>query len=312
MSRGLSENFMHDLSSGKLAAFLDVAKNDHTLTLEIRYDYVNIYYRGGNLFRITPSDGDYKISFDENYCEQHKDAVREMDSWNYAQWIEKKPFLKSEMDSWFSQNQKSEKEFQQMILRENNFSSGANSTDYYIADVEYAIGDSRYDMLAIKWLSTSASRKSQKNISPAIIEVKYGDDALSGHSGIKDHFSKALKQFSKNDAVNLLCKDIETIYNQKLSLGLINVSSKTDIAVKRDEKLEYILVLINHKPAKSVLSRELKDFCSTDEYNKFKQLFDVKIAKACFMGYGLYEKYMVSIEEFIEEIEALEADKDKK
>ena len=67
--RGLSEDFMKDLLKGELKGFLSAVKNDDTLCLEIRDNYINIYYRGGNLCRIKPSrtDAKYAMTFDERY-----------------------------------------------------------------------------------------------------------------------------------------------------------------------------------------------------------------------------------------------------
>lgn len=63
------------------------------------------------------------------------------------------PRYKREMDGWFHRNSKNEREFQQLMARVNN---AAGSTDYYIADMEYAemteLG-ARFDMVAFKWLS---------------------------------------------------------------------------------------------------------------------------------------------------------------
>jgi hypothetical protein len=66
MGRGLSDKFMRDLKEGgSIHCFLEAVKRDDTLSLEIRDNYVNIYYRGGNLFRITPKEpSSYSIYFD--------------------------------------------------------------------------------------------------------------------------------------------------------------------------------------------------------------------------------------------------------
>ena len=52
LKRGLSETFMKDLSQGHLKPILDLAIRDHTLCLQIRNDYINIYYRGGNILKL--------------------------------------------------------------------------------------------------------------------------------------------------------------------------------------------------------------------------------------------------------------------
>ena len=53
------------------------------------------------------------------------------------------------MDKWFHEHPKYEREFQQIILRENNNSGKiSRATDYYIVDIEYqdTENSSRFDM----------------------------------------------------------------------------------------------------------------------------------------------------------------------
>ena len=73
--RGLSKNFMNDLKYDKLKNFLTSVKEDDTLSLEIRNNYINIYYRGGNIFRIENCPSGYKVHFDINYCSKYKDKI---------------------------------------------------------------------------------------------------------------------------------------------------------------------------------------------------------------------------------------------
>ena len=49
--RRLSGAFMDDLAQGVLSPLRDRVLADRSLCLEIRDDYLNIYYRGGNLLR---------------------------------------------------------------------------------------------------------------------------------------------------------------------------------------------------------------------------------------------------------------------
>lgn len=51
--RSINKRFINELLQGELSYFLSEVKNNITLSLEIRDGYINIYYRGGNLLRIT-------------------------------------------------------------------------------------------------------------------------------------------------------------------------------------------------------------------------------------------------------------------
>lgn len=88
-------------------------------------------------------------------------------------WIEAIPFLKQEMDWWFHLYPKTEREFQQLMVRENNFGGTAKSTDYFICDIEYANENGRFDLIAAHWRSSSIHRKDNKNVGLAFIEMKY-------------------------------------------------------------------------------------------------------------------------------------------
>jgi hypothetical protein len=68
--RALSISFMKDLLTpdGVLHPLLERIKQDHTLMLSIRKDYINIYYRGGNILRVKEqSAGSYSSYFNEEY-----------------------------------------------------------------------------------------------------------------------------------------------------------------------------------------------------------------------------------------------------
>ena len=44
LKRGLSDQFIKDLNDGVLSPILEAVKNDNNLILEIRNDYIDIYY----------------------------------------------------------------------------------------------------------------------------------------------------------------------------------------------------------------------------------------------------------------------------
>ena len=298
--RGLSKKFINDLKEGRLALLLEAIQNDDTLCLEIRENYINVYYRGGNICKVEVDENEeYKFTFDSNYADKHKDVIEKtFENREVKDIVENLPILKSEMDVWFSKHPKAEREFQQLILRENNCGTVSNDTDYYIADIEYANNEngSRFDMLGIKWLSTSQARRNPNDLRLAFIEVKYGDNALTGDAGIQKHI-KDIYTFLKNEE-NEIYKEAENLINQKVDLNIIKISK--NITLEKN-KPEFILLCANHKPVKTTLKRELEEVVKTEEYKKLKEMCDLKIATSSLMGYGLYDSCMISIEDFINE-----------
>ena len=72
--RHIDSRFVNDLLYGELAYFGSQVKNNRNiLSLEIRNGYINIYYKGGNLLKITQKRKGYSFYFDVKYC-KHKDG----------------------------------------------------------------------------------------------------------------------------------------------------------------------------------------------------------------------------------------------
>ena len=153
----------------------------------------------------------------------------------------------------------------------------------------------RFDLVGIRWIS--GSRRNIKLPSLALFELKYGDGSLASNSGIYKHFSD-LNKFCSDGRIKSLLLEAQTQFNQKVELGLIKDMDKY-IEINAEEKPEYILLFANHKPTKSVLKRELKK--AYTEYPNLSEHFDIKVATASFIGYGLYSKNMIPIDEFIKE-----------
>jgi len=75
--RKLEDHFLEDLKTGLLNALLNYVKADNTLDLEIRENYINIYYRGGNLLRVKWIRSTYNYFFDEKYLTQSPLALKQ-------------------------------------------------------------------------------------------------------------------------------------------------------------------------------------------------------------------------------------------
>ena len=298
--RGLSNEFIATLNSSKgigLKRVLDRVNSDSTLALEIRENYINIYYRGGNLLKIGEKDGVYSAFFDTQYINTGRSytlpsTLAKVS--DVAEWLDKIPLLKNEMDLWFGKNPKNEREFQQLLVRENNFKGAAKGTDYYISDIEYANTEGRFDLIAVYWPSSSSERKDNKNVGLALIEMKYLDGALRGKAGIIEHIQDMKNYLDPaNNNLVLLKDEMKQVFNQKQALGLLD--NQKQIEKFNDRKPEYIFVLTNHDPDSKILY---------DELQKVKAIandlpFDLKFATSNFMGYGLYKQNIYGLDDFI-------------
>jgi len=303
--RGLSQSFIYALKSDSdlgLSRLLRTVKMDDTLCLEIRENYINIYYRGGNLIKLEEKHGIYSAFFDRNYILEGKstslpEQINQQDLASYddvTAWLDAIPDMKQEMDYWLHIHPKDEREFQQLMVRENNFSGTAKGTDYFICDIEYSDTQGRFDLIAAEWPSSGAQRKNNRNIGLAFIEMKYMDKSMKGSSGILGHLRSMEKYYQDNNYnFTTLKKEMRTTFNQKLELGLID--NQKPIECFNDHIPSFILVIANHDPDSGILIRELREI----EGFVADLPFECKFAASNFMGYGLYKQNIFGLEEFM-------------
>ena len=285
--RTLNDVFLKDLKEGKLFPLTDAIKSDSSLCLELRGDYVNVYYRGGNLIKVTQTGNEYKFFFDENYFEAGERITLPDEHEGVDAWLVVLPKLKHALDRWLGKRHRDEREFQQILLRDNNFGRIARSTDYYICDVEYQIECGRFDLIAVHWPSNPITRKQPNDRRLVFIEMKYGDGALEGDAGLHKHIEDVYSYLS-DQTVNSLKQEMVGIFNQKRTLGLIDCGK--DLSTFSNEKPILLLVFANHDPGKS----KLRDVLGCLRESPHAELY---VATASFMGYGLYEQGVHKIDE---------------
>jgi hypothetical protein len=297
---------MHDLNSdqGLLQPILQRVRLDESLMLAIRDNYINIYYRGGNLLRVKEqTNGTYTSFFDEKYRKHIKLPSATIKSTAEATaWVDAFPYLKEAIDLFLSIHNKPEREFQQVVARENNFSTISNDSEYFISDIEFAdsVLSARFDMLAIRWLASE--RKNGSNCRPALIEMKYGDGALAGKSGLLEHLQDMHKLISDKNKYEALLQTITSQFEQLADLGLLNFKrckKETKIELVAATKPEVIFVLANHNPRSTTLASILKTLANDPEkIAKYAECFDLRFFVSHFAGYGLHSDCMLTLSQF--------------
>ena len=284
--RSLGDGFLSALADGCLAELTATVKSDATLCLELRGNYINVYYRGGNLMALRErgqSTDDFSVSFDTKYFAGGDEialpdrAIRNRD--DLDRWLASWPVLKRAMDHWLSTTRANdEKEFQQLAARDNNFGSVARGTDYYVCDLEFQSELGRFDMIAVHWPSETGARRQATNRRLVFVEVKYGDSAfgnLHDHVGHVNDFAADVHRLER------FKQDMVRVFNQKRELGLIDCGKNLESF--SDEPPILLLMFANHDPQKSDLSKKLRSLPATAHV-------DIRVATASFLGYGLYER----------------------
>ena len=292
--RGLSPEFMEVLKDGFIAPLLERVRKDRTLCLELREDYINVYYRGGSLLKVSRKDDVYDAFFDPEYLTESDASVSPplpdpclREERDVRRWLEALPRLKNEMDIYFGEHPKEEREVQQMLVRDNNFGGLARSTDYYVCDIEYATENGRFDMVAVRWPSSPAERKRQSGHRLVLAEVKHGDGALGGQAGLREHVMDMYRHMDDQATVAALKAEMVRVFRQKHELGLIDCVK--ELLGFSDELPIPLLILANHDPDKSKLGGVLEKLSHTHP--------GLRVASASLLGYGLYDRTMLTVPE---------------
>ena len=170
----------------------------------------------------------------------------------------------------------------------NNFGRIARSTDYYVCDIEYRHEKKQFDLVAVYWPSEPKERKEAKDRQLVFIEMKYGDNALEGSSGVYSHIKDVNQFLLQREDVKAFKKDMVDVFNQKRFLGLVDCGK--DLESFSDERPVLLLVLADHDPGSSKL-REILDALPDSPHA------ELRIATASFMGYGLYQQGIHTIDE---------------
>lgn len=226
----------------RLLEFVSAVNNDADLDLQIRSNYLDIYYRGGCLLNIRGFMWKHLIfAFDDKYFER-KDGQNKK-SWlptrnsedNSRIWLDSLQKLKDTMDGWFGdENNNDERQLQQQIC--SNSTRNPWSGWLYL-DVEYAawlhgkrennevdlsVGRRlcKFDLIAVK----REDLTSPGPLTIYVVELKQGNGALEGKAGLIAH-AKDLHQFMSNDidvkALDAFKDSVRNIIREKSELGLL-------------------------------------------------------------------------------------------
>lgn len=207
--RNINEEFVKALLSGELSFFFSQVKaNRDTLSLEIRNGYINIYYKGGNLLKIMQKAKGYSFYFDVKYCKHtnqtgNETIIRSLSHNNLQDYITNFDNLKKEMDLWFADHPKEERDYQHNLLVNNSC----------IVDIEYQVARRmRLDMLVV------ADHKL------VIVENKYGNGAITGNASVSKHYADMCEVLETPELYKELIDSVCSISKCKKALGLTEKS----------------------------------------------------------------------------------------
>lgn len=306
--RAISQKLLNYLKPEKKeeSNILKIVKHDRTLNIEFRGNRIIVYYRGCAILTVNET-GSMKMNEKKYYSHVDKDGKKQYE-------IEQIKPTKENLDEYFMHaklaidkfngyvKENAETETQQLIVKENNYSSVSNDTDYFIIDIEYKTPEGKeFDIIALNWESKSYDRShpSPKNLGITVFELKYGCNAIGSGSkatskksaSISDHlndYKNFVNGYPKEDFI----EDMLMVFVQKCKLGLIEFgNSKNDhykdlLNAEGKIKPEYSkipldfgYIFANYKPKSDVLRQQIESIPESEDF---------LYIESSFMGYGLY------------------------
>lgn len=235
---------------GKLGGLIEMVKNDDELVLQIREDYFNVYYKGGNMLKVSSENS---FQFDYNYfkCEISLDTQEQRkkridkrrsileslkNTRDYKTFIDE---MKKLMDKyWIWLYNEKHRNLHEKNTQHALCISNTESTDYTIIDLEFQVSTRKdctyhYESSSLPRhpgiyvceksprLDIIAVRNSDRRL--CVIELKNGLDALVGKSGIGDHADSFEGSIGKNHLAELtFTKEMEKVVSDKKRLKLLS------------------------------------------------------------------------------------------
>ena len=242
LGRGIhNEKFLNALKFGKLKPLMDVIKNDSQLDVQIRNNYLSIYYVGGNIAKVN---SEKSVEFDEKYfytdmkknptkfIDDHttqnltklrKKLINKFKEGNFEEYFSE---AKEVMDKWFELKPNPERNEQHQLSIQNRY----GKSDYTIIDIEYQVStlskfvceylrdngkprEPRFDIIAV-----------DKAGKICVIELKKGSGALRGKSGLEEHYK------CYNESIGRMhepfMQEMQILLDQKQDLNLIDPKVK--------------------------------------------------------------------------------------
>lgn len=283
-----SNELWKKLTEGAYQEIINYAsKRENDLDVQIRDNYLNIYYQGGNLLRIHPRT----LFFDEFYFHRGAKDLRKTqlierandgDKTCIARWESYKKQrdnmletlkndgmgtysaeMKKIMNEWESDLNTigishDEKNEQQQISMNNR-----GTTPYTVIDLEYAVSTTsafsyngklekkvpRFDIIAV-----------DKTGQLYVIELKTGLGAIDNDSGIGPHMD-CFKHTIGRDENNIFVSEMAGLLKQKKELSLIDKSIKID-----EKKKPLFIFAFSDKPGENLYNNFI-DACREKGYN---------------------------------------------
>ena len=253
--RGLKEPFLRCLQTGFLSGITEKVRADKDLDLQIRENYLNIYFKGHALLKLSERlGGGYRVEIHEKFLGGRPidDLVDEETTEVFLSRI---PYLKERI---IQHGTGLETEYEQLIIRANNWER-RNNSEYFIIDRQYAVNRLRFDLTGFFWDSKKPNKGD--TVPLCLMEVKFGlnQDIQNLHEQLGDYYNAMKTRFAA------IAEEAEILFKQKLKLGLIDQSEGRLIAMetleisRNIEKCQFLIVLVDYNPRSTLFKKAVSE-----------------------------------------------------
>ena len=250
LGRGIhNKKFVESLKNGNLRQMFKILNTENDLDVQIRNDYLNIYYKGGNIAKVNSENS---VGFDKfyfyldmkeiptKYIKEDEMIVKELtiqrdlliSKFKGKMYKDYFGEAKVIMDKWLKENPKPERMEQHKLSIENQY----NNSDYTIIDLEYQVSTKsdfactyipkgkdnpkkpRFDIIAIN-----------KQGKLCVIELKKGTGALKNTSGLKEHWGCYKQSIGGN--YQPFMNEMKRLLEQKQAFNLIDKRVKIKLPI---------------------------------------------------------------------------------
>ena len=249
------------------SGILEAVKNDADLALFLRGDYATVYYKTLQILKINSASAVINEKYlgkktEDKHARYEKIIIPGKYGKNWSGYFE---YTKERIDDYQKESNhgKSEKEYQQMLIKQNKYPQ----SDYQIIDVEYAQNsiipndsNKRFDAVAIH-------RTKANEWGLVFIELKVGNGAVYGKkSGVSDHLKSAGKFYAelvrKNKEKDLY-DDLDEVIKQLHELELLPV----EVKISRKIRPQMIFAMADFKvdKHKKGMDKVIYDFLKSED-----------------------------------------------
>jgi hypothetical protein len=253
--RKLSDTFMATLTDGFLSPLRERVVCDKDLDLQIREDYLSIYYKGNSLVRLSEGSGKrFRAAIHPKFRADLEidDLTNEKTT---KEFLVRIPTIKENIIQHGASSL--EAEYEQLLIRANN-NEDKNASEYFIVDRQLTLpGQDRIDLTAVFW-DRNGRRRSQ-TVPLCFIEIKF---ALN--TDIKD-VHRQLERYHDivNEYADEITDEAEIVFHQKLALGLYDQPANRIEAMKtltidrKPKSFQFILAMVDYNPYSRRLDLDL-------------------------------------------------------